>query len=85
LWESVINVPPKEQVPKTTLGTNLSGRRTAIGRNSGELVIKTTPKGQLQEKMKLNSQVKGQRRVGVFRYLSLSFLCAVKVYMLFYR
>jgi hypothetical protein len=43
---------PKEQVPKK-MGNNLSGKRTIIGRVSGESHV--PPK-------ELNSQVKGQRK-----------------------
>lgn len=47
---------------KKTLGTNLSGRGTTIGRTSGERVYKTPPKGRTLVILELNSQVKGQRR-----------------------
>ncbi len=49
---------------KKTLGTNLSGRGTTSGRNSGERGwIETATKGVGSIFLELNSQVKGQRRV----------------------
>ncbi|GHH99225.1 hypothetical protein AM1BK_27680 [Neobacillus kokaensis] len=51
------------------MGRNLSGKRTTIGRISGESHV--PPK-------ELYSQVKGQRKVGT-AYFSLSFFCLRKI------
>lgn len=42
----LLTKPPKEQGPKIPLGTNLSGRRTTVGRNSGERDLKDAAKGE---------------------------------------
>ena len=57
-----------------TLGTNLSGRRTTMGRNSGERVINTT-KGEdfIDHEVKLSGK---RTEKGCLSYLSLSFLCS---------
>jgi hypothetical protein len=57
---------------KKTLGINLSGRKTTIGRDSGESVYKMPPKGNTLVFIELNSQVKGQRR-GCLYFPFLSF------------
>ncbi|MET3317523.1 UNVERIFIED_ORG: hypothetical protein ABIC97_000608 [Peribacillus simplex] len=62
--------------PKKTLETNLSGKRTTMGRNSGERFYKMPPKRKTLFSIELNSHLKGQRRECChYSFLSFFALC----------
>jgi len=67
---------------KNTEEVTLSGKRTHIGRTSGEIIIKITPKE--QSHFGLNSQVKGRRNCAILiKILFFYFYCIILLYLIF--